>query len=964
MGRTHELGVLERALEAVAAGGSRIVAFRGEPGIGKSRLLFELAERCEQRGFLVTSGRAAELERDLTFGLLVNALERLFSDVDARRVTGLEVEQQHELAAVFPAIERLAGVEAVPVSGERHRLARAVQALLGQVAARRPVAVLFDDVQWADPASADVVTLLVHRRPPGGVLLALAARGGPATALDASLLAAERDGSADVLELGPLQRATVDEFLPNASHATRERLYLQSGGNPFYLQELARARRSGVGGVAEASLAGVPRAVLAALAAELAVLPTRVRLVLEGAAVAGDPFEPELAAAAADVEESAVLAALDPLLSSDLVRPTVYPRRFRFRHPLVRAAVYEEAGGGWRLAAHDRMAAVLAARGATPAQRAHHVERAAVPGDLAAGELLAAAAQEVVGSAPTTAAGWYEAALRLLPDAVDHEQRRLELLAAHGRALASANRPQEARDVLGLVLEKLPRETAEERVRVVELLAEIETWSLHNSEEARRLLRSERSALADSAPRLVAALTAAMARERFAEGDFDTAYALAEEGRRAAGTAGERPLEAVAAATAATAGLWRLRGDDVVALAEVDGKIDDAQAMVEALADDQVAARVQGLWWLGLARVNTGSLASARSVAEHGLVLARRTGHGLQALSFLSLRAAIDVELGDLDAATETVDEQTEALLVARNDNVAYGASFTASWIALARGNADAALAHGERAWRHTGVVARSWAGWIVADARLALGDAHGAMAALERFGKVNPGMQTLGRLRALEVLVRVLLALGRVDEASDWARRAPAEGGGRRSGVYGSFIASAQARVLLAQDAGSEAACVALAGAAAADEGLAPLWAGRCRTLAGEALAANGNVEHARRELRRAVAELGDRGAWGYRDAALKALRQLGDRPHAAAPPSADRSGDARLAAVSPREREVALLVAEGRTNAQIAAQLHLSERTIEKHVSSVLAKLGLSSRTGIVRLLAEYAQSSVADT
>jgi DNA-binding CsgD family transcriptional regulator len=709
-----------------------------------------------------------------------------------------------------------------------------------------------------------------------------------------------------------------------------------------------------VGGVSEVSLAGVPRGVLVALASELAVLPAGVRLVLEGAAVAGDRFEPELAAAAADVEESAVLAALDTLLSTDLVRPTLHPRRFRFRHPLVRAAVYEEAGGGWRLAAHDRMAGVLATRGATPAQRAHHVERAARPGDLAAAELLAAAAREVVGSAPATAAGWYKATLRLLPDAADHERRRLELLGAYGRALASANRPWEARDVLGLVLEKLPREAAEERVRVVELLAEIETWSLYNSEEARRLLRSERSALADSAPRLVAALTLAMARERLAESDREAAYALAEDARRVAAAVGERPLEAVAAATAAAAALWRLRRDDVVALMEVDGRIDEAHALIGALPDHEVAARLQGLWWLGLARFDTGSFASARSAVEHGLALARRTGNGLLMPSFRGLRAVIDVELGDLDAATVTVDEQVEALLVARNDNVAYGASLAASWIALARGDADAALAHGEQAWRRTGVVARSQAGWIVADARLALGDAHGAMAALERFGKVNPGLQTLARLKALEVLVRVLLVLGRVDEASDWARRAPAEGGGRRSGVYGSVIASAQARVLLAQGAASEAARVALAGAAAADEGLAPLWAGRCRTLAGEALAANGNVEEARRELRRAAAELGDRGAWGYRDAALKALRRLGDRPHAAVPLSADRRSGARLAAVSPREREVALLVAEGRTNAQIAAQLHLSERTVEKHVSSVLAKLGLSSRTGIVRLLA----------
>jgi DNA-binding NarL/FixJ family response regulator len=171
---------------------------------------------------------------------------------------------------------------------------------------------------------------------------------------------------------------------------------------------------------------------------------------------------------------------------------------------------------------------------------------------------------------------------------------------------------------------------------------------------------------------------------------------------------------------------------------------------------------------------------------------------------------------------------------------------------------------------------------------------------------------------------------------------------------VFGAIIASADARVVLAQGAPQKAARIALAGAAAADEGLASLWAGRCRTLAGEALTAHGSVEEARQHLRRAAADLEGRGAWGYRDAALKVLRRLGDRPHAASPLSADQVSGDHLAAVSPREREVALLVAEGRTNGQIAAQLHLSERTVEKHVSSVLAKLGLDSRTGVVKLLA----------
>ena len=172
---------------------------------------------------------------------------------------------------------------------------------------------------------------------------------------------------------------------------------------------------------------------VAALAEELALLPEDARVVLNGAAVAGDPFDPELAAAAAAVDRAVALEAVDELLRSRAIRETVVPRRFRFRHPLVRRAVYESAPGGWRLGAHERCADVLAARGVGPAERAHHVERAGRQGDPAAVATLRDAGASAAYHAPASAAHWFAVALRLLPGDAARDERVELLLARAGR---------------------------------------------------------------------------------------------------------------------------------------------------------------------------------------------------------------------------------------------------------------------------------------------------------------------------------------------------------------------------------------------------------------------------------------------------------------------------------------------------------------------------------------------------
>ena len=166
-------------------------------------------------------------------------------------------------------------------------------------------------------------------------------------------------------------------------------------------------------------------------------------MVLDSAAVAGESFELDHVAAISGQSEAAALLALDELLAADLVRPTAAPRRFRFRHPIVRRTVYETMPGGSRLGAHARAATALEAAGGFLAARAHHVERSAAVGDEAAIALLDEAARSVALRAPLTAGRWLAAAVRLLPESAARE-RRLALLIEASATLGQAGASEEA----------------------------------------------------------------------------------------------------------------------------------------------------------------------------------------------------------------------------------------------------------------------------------------------------------------------------------------------------------------------------------------------------------------------------------------------------------------------------------------------------------------------------------------
>jgi predicted ATPase len=255
-----------------------------------------------------------------------------------------------ELARVFPSLAGFHRDGPDAPQDERYRTHRAVRTLLETLAVK-PLILVLDDFHWADSASIELAGALLRRPPAARVLLVLGVRPRQLhERLTAELGRAHREGTLTQIELEPLSFDDAKELLGDAvAPDVAAGLYEESGGVPFYLEQLARmpanrAQRTR-GAAAPVSLgeADVPPMVAVALTEELALLSDGSRRVLQGAAVAGDPFEPELAAAAADVAEPDAVDALDELLRLDFVRPTEVPRRFRFRHPLVRRAVYEAA---------------------------------------------------------------------------------------------------------------------------------------------------------------------------------------------------------------------------------------------------------------------------------------------------------------------------------------------------------------------------------------------------------------------------------------------------------------------------------------------------------------------------------------------------------------------------------------------------------------------------------------------
>lgn len=955
VGREGELAALDGALDRAAGREPVLLGLAGEPGIGKSALLRELTRRAGERGHLVLAGRAAEFEREVPFSAFVDALDAYLATIDDSRLARMGVGQTAELAAIFPS---LADGESPEPAVERHVAHRAVSGLLTGLAATRGLVLVLDDLHWADEASLDLLGALARRPPAAGVLVAGAYRPQPAVGELHDLLSTPGpEETTVVIEVGPLPRGQAASLVAEGVPAgLLDTLLDAASGNPFFLDQLARAPEvlADVGQATSEELEGgftVPAAIVASLAQELRALGDDTRLLLDGAAVAGEPFRVGLAAEISAIEPDRAVELIDEAIDVGVVRAVGSPGHFVFRHPLVRRAVYAGSGEGWRLRAHGRAAAILERQGADPATRAHHVARSAEPGDRESVALLAEAARRTLLRAPMSSAHWLRTAVGLVGD--DEVDQRSVLLADLARALLAAGHLDEAQAAMDEAVS-----LAGEQVAPLLLidLAEIDQWRGRTAAAIDRLEQLARDPIAQRPDLLARAQLRLLYLKRWSsdlEGAVASGQAAFDAAQRADNPALLMAVQAAFAEAESSAGNL----DSAIAIYE------EAVALTARLPDEQLLAVVEGLYSLGWAAIHLDRYEEGIAHFRRGVEISRRAGNVIYLATLRAEPVEALIRAGRAREAIERAEDAVEGARVHPSPRYLWWALWMQS-AALTRAGDQigARLAFDEA----EALVQRMppqplipiWMGYQRAALLSAEGDHEAALAALHAdCGGEGLLLIPVGdRQSAWEIVTRAALA----GEDLEAAKRVVADAEREAAGLgLGSVrAASAYCRALVCEASGDPSAAIAAAEDAIghAEACDARLWAERARILRGRALAAVNERTEAASVLAVAEERLAELGAEAHRAEAAREMRRLGRRTRrrpAERPAGQTDAAAGELAALSAREREVAELVADQLTNREIAERLFLSEKTVESHLRNVFAKLGVSSRIAVAQAI-----------
>jgi DNA-binding CsgD family transcriptional regulator/tetratricopeptide (TPR) repeat protein len=985
IGRSGPLAAAGEVLERARRGEGGILLVSGEAGIGKSRLLRAVREEARSGGLLVLQGACFEAERSNPFAPLADLVRSLAAGASPALAASTLAPAAPELLALFPELRSIfPGVTpspAVDPEQDRRRLFHTLTLTIASVAGREPALLVFEDVHWSDDATLDLVLHLARGLATLPAVLALSYRSDEVGPRLARLLAElDRTRMATEIRLTPLAAPEVagmvsaifdDVALAHTPFVAT--LHDLTEGNPFFVEEVLKSLVNAAapppapeGGWLARSLEGVPvpRTAVEAVRRRLSALSPEAREVAAVAAVAGRRFDFELLRALTGLGERELLARVRELVEAQLVVEESADR-IAFRHALTREAIYAELLARERVALHRAVAAALErGRGgaAAPVEAlAYHTFEA---GDWARARAYATQAAEhaLALYAPREALAQLERALAAA--AREGKPPEPALLAARGRARETLGEFDGAHADFSAVLEQARaagrREEAWQALHALGMLWSARDYGRAGEYRAQALALArelEEPALVARSLNRVGNWHLNLEQPAPALRYHAQALALFEQLGDERGVAETVDLAAMARFIA---------GDEVGAAAQYERAV----TLFTALGDRRGIAR-------GLALVAMCGPSVPTSVSVFGAssmireVLARERPVRLAAeIGWRAGEAFLRFLLADILTWHGRYDRAIPlawgALAIAQEiEHLEWqcGAERSLGFVALDLLAPE--IAHQSLARAH-GIAlrlgSRTWTRWTAAPLAVAmaqLGDGAGAGALLDAAGApaglgrdaLRPGDEdepTLAQRQLRVARAEVALAHGQPAEAlAIVEERLEAERRGRAPAPALPRLSMLRALALaaLGRDPEAERGLRAALEEAAAHDARPLLWRGQ---------AALGHVcQRLRRRIearaafdaaRAIAAEL----EAGVPDEALRAAfaRRLPDLVPPARRPSLRQAAKAAFGGLTRREREVAQLVAAGRSNRGIARALGIGERTVEDHVAHALAKLRFSSR------------------
>jgi DNA-binding CsgD family transcriptional regulator len=917
--RQAELDVIAAAARAAAGGIGGTLFVEGPAGIGKTGLIRAGRQIASDLGLLVLPARGAELERDFGFGVVRQLFEPAL-----HRSELIEVALSGAVRAAAALLELdLPGGAPLPGGPDAApAMLSALYRLTSNLARRTPLALLIDDVHWADPASVRFLCFLARRLESLPILLVVAGRPGGETIAPLLL-----DDDVTILRLRPLGEAAVAQLiraaLPDASDELCSGCLAASGGNPFFLRELAEALREAGPTRAAAVLDVVPQNVAAVVRMRIDRLASPASEFANALGVLGDGASLRHVAQAAGLADQAAASAADALIAAEILAST---RPLRFLHPLIRSAVYEQLTPGERAAAHERAARLLEAEDAPPEQVAAHLLASEPRRRRHVCERMQAAAVEGMRrGAPEAAVTYLLRALEEPPPA----EMRPELLLELGAAEAMTLNPGPAADHLARGIDGI--RDPQRRLNAALLLAGIlgmDDRSVEGVEVLERALADSR----DAEPALRARIEAHLVN--VARFDLVTR-------RRSAGAAA-RILEGVlegrfdggvelsaAAAEEAMMGNSALRTGELATRA-LAGLVDENAPVTDFNVYTATRCLLVADQFDLAARVLDNAVEQAR---EHGAVVAEAV-----ALSFrsdLKYRVgALQAALADGHASLQTTRAgwrvglpATAAILVRV---LVERGELEAAGVALVEGGLTAPLSSVGSSYPETLLLhARGELRLAQADPKAALEDLIEVGRRQEIVAEQNPALVDWRSLAAL-----ALAALDRRDEAIALADEEVV-----LARVFGAPRALGSALSAAGTIHGTEGGLNRLREAEAVlAESPARLSHAHALSRLGTALRQAGERDGARTALSRALDLARTCGATALQSHTLHELRRTGARPR--------RQATRGPGALTASERRAAHLAAQGLSNREIADALFVTVRTVEFHLSATYKKLGIRSR------------------